>query len=46
MILKGRGRGLFKILFQRLLEGNEETHKNLSQDSRFPRRDLKPEPPK
>jgi hypothetical protein len=35
----------FNILSRNLLEGTKENHENLSEDSRFPGRDLNPIPP-
>jgi hypothetical protein len=50
MILKGCGRKQpwpdFEVLFQYLPGGTEENHKNVSQQSWLPGRDLKPGPPK
>jgi hypothetical protein len=46
---KGRGNKWswpnFKVLFQRLPGGTEESQENLSQDRRYPGRDLNPRPP-
>jgi hypothetical protein len=40
--MEGSGRGIILALYRDLPGGTDESHKNLSQDSRSPSRDLNP----